>query len=230
MTIAIKPNNFDTTFELDHLPDKCPHCQKSIDPKPIADRLSGVPHEPDCVISVVFYCPDRQCGRSFIADYKRLKSYNCRMRGEFYLKTTHPSTLDTDEMPQAVTELFPLFTDIYWQANKAEKQDLIDIAGPGYRKALEFLLKDYCISKVDTADEKQLIKEMLLGRLINTYVQQDTIKSVAQRAVWLGNDETHYVRKWQDKNLQDLKNLIKLTCNWISNEMEAEKYITDMPR
>ena len=34
----------------------------------------------------------------------------------------------------------------------------------------------------------------------------------------LGDDETHYERRWIDKDLNDLKNLIRLTVNWIANE------------
>jgi hypothetical protein len=52
---------------------------------------------------------------------------------------------------------------------------------------------------------------------------------MAKRAAWLGNDETHYVRKWEDHDLEDLKSLIKVTGNWIEMEAITKKYIGDMP-
>jgi hypothetical protein len=44
----------------------------------------------------------------------------------------------------------------------------------------------------------------------------------------LGNDETHYVREWADKDLQDLKRIIKVTLHWLEMEAEHEKYESEM--
>ena len=55
------------------------------------------------------------------------------------------------------------------------------------------------------------------------------IQTVAKRALWLGNDETHYLRKWEDKDLTDLRKLIDLTIHWIEMEKLSEEYIEDMP-
>jgi hypothetical protein len=51
---------------------------------------------------------------------------------------------------------------------------------------------------------------------------------MAERATWLGNDETHYVRKWEDKDINDLKILIKVTLHWIEMELLTEQYKTEM--
>ena len=56
------------------------------------------------------------------------------------------------------------------------------------------------------------------------------VKSCAQRATWLGNDETHYVRKWENKNINDLKLLIRLTCNWVTNNILTEEIVANMER
>lgn len=47
-------------------------------------------------------------------------------------------------------------------------------------------------------------------------------------AVWLGNDETHYYRRWEDKDINDLKLLIKLTANWIEIKELTKNYSEDM--
>jgi hypothetical protein len=77
--------------------------------------------------------------------------------------------------------------------------------------------------------EKEKILKMQLGNCIKTYVTDERIKSVSKRAVWLGNDETHYIRKWETKNLQDLKKLIELTVHWIEMEKLTESFETEMP-
>lgn len=99
------------------------------------------------------------------------------------------------EFSNTITEISPSFDKIYNEAYKAEQQDLEEICGVGYRKALEFLIKDYLISKGE--ENEETIKNAPLGQCIQNYVNDDRIKKVAKRAAWLGNDETHYVRKWE---------------------------------
>jgi hypothetical protein len=70
---------------------------------------------------------------------------------------------------------------------------------------------------------------MQLGNCIAEYVKNDRISQTAARATWLGNDETHYVRKWEDKDVKDLKNLIGLTVRWIEMEQMTDDAIKDMP-
>lgn len=55
------------------------------------------------------------------------------------------------------------------------------------------------------------------------------VKTTAKRATWLGNDETHYVRKWADKDLSDLKLLLDLTIHWIAAEILTKKFEASMP-
>jgi hypothetical protein len=96
----------------------------------------------------------------------------------------------------------------------------------GYRKALEFLVKDYLKIKLpgSTID----IEKKLLGKCIDELIDNPNIKAMAKRAAWLGNDETHYTRKWEDKDISDLKKLIKLTVHWIVLEKMTEQYQAEM--
>ena len=54
-------------------------------------------------------------------------------------------------------------------------------------------------------------------------------KKQSARAAWLGNDEVHYVRKWQDKDIEDLKRLIRLTEAWVLHSLLTDDYLADMP-
>ncbi|WBX72977.1 DUF4145 domain-containing protein [Tenacibaculum pacificus] len=116
---------------------------------------------------------------------------------------------------------------IYNEAYSAEQQNLKEICGVGYRKALEFLIKDYVI--LNNKEKEDKILKMGLGNCIKDLVTDDRVKSVSKRAVWLGNDETHYVRRWETKNLEDLKKLISLTVHWIEMEKLTESFETEMP-
>jgi len=115
---------------------------------------------------------------------------------------------------------------IYNEAFQAEQYRLTQICGPGYRKALEFLIKDYAIKKHPTK-EQTILKEQLMPCITNYTI--DNIKKVAKRAAWLGNDETHYIRKWENNDLQDLKKLVELTVHWIEMEELTKSLESDMP-
>lgn len=108
--------------------------------------------------------------------------------------------------------------------------NLNQICGVGYRKALEFLIKDYLISKESDAQTIENIKSKFLNNCIQDNVQNENIKNVAKRAVWLGNDETHYIRVWADKDVNNLKQLIDLTVRWIENEVETERVLQEMQK
>ena len=110
----------------------------------------------------------------------------------------------------------------------AEAYGLTEVCGAGYRKALEFLVKDYLIqvSPQDASD----IKKEFLGTCIKARVQDVKVKQCAELAAWLGNDETHYERRWVGKDLGDLKLLIDLTVHWVSSELLTQKYSASMQK
>jgi hypothetical protein len=65
---------------------------------------------------------------------------------------------------------------------------------------------------------------------IKEFVTDTRVRTTAERATWLGNDETHYIRKWEDKDLQDMKRLITLTSYWIQSEHLTKSAIAEMPQ
>jgi len=79
-----------------------------------------------------------------------------------------------------------------------------------------------------TQASKEGIEKELLSATIKNRVNDPNVKVCAERAAWLGNDATHYVRKWEDKDISDLKTLITLTVNWITNAVLTERYLKDM--
>ena len=82
---------------------------------------------------------------------------------------------------------------------------------------MEFLVKDYAISSHPKCQEQ--IESSLLSKCITDYIDNEKIKTLAKASAWIGNDETHYVRKHQDYNVQDLKRFIKATVAYIESEL-----------
>ncbi|MGC1476531.1 MAG: hypothetical protein WA804_11835, partial [Terriglobales bacterium] len=176
------------------------------------------------VIERVFVCPLHSCQHLFIGRYYRQPS------GNFYLRQTTPTEPQRYSPPPEVQQISPDFCAIYDQAQKAEQLGWDLVSGPGYRKALEFLVKDYLTSLQTTDAAKKEIAELALMPCIKKYVTDSRMKATAERATWLGNDETHYIRKWDDKDLQDLKKFILLTCFWIQSEHLTSSGIAEMPQ
>jgi hypothetical protein len=147
--------------------------------------------------------------------------------GNFELIRTYLGIHQGKTFPDIIKNISENFIETYRQASVAEQNDLDQICGPGYRKALEFLIKDYIIYK--DISLKESVEKLLLGKCIDAYITNDKIKDIAKRAAWLGNDETHYIRKWIHKDINDLKMLIDLTIHWIEMENLTEQMISSMP-
>jgi hypothetical protein len=131
--------------------------------------------------------------------------------------------------PEEIVRISGEFIEIYGQAAAAEAVGLSLICGPGYRKALEFLIKDFTKSLAAADADREIIEHLQLGPCISRFVDDGRLKAMALRAAWLGNDETHYVRKWATKDLSDLKKLIDLTVHWVSSAILTRELEASMP-
>jgi len=212
-------------------PNECPLCHYAVNPEEQAWSLAGPPlTDTQTILEIVYRCPRHECGHLFIGQFRlprkagRVSSLSHNV--QFMLFNVHPSTPPRSNFPDEVQTISQDFVVIYTQAAAAQAHRLTQIAGVGYRKALEFLIKDYCISLHPNDAEE--IKKKFLGVCINDHVDDANIKECAKRATWLGNDETHYVRKWGDKDIEDLKTLIQLTVGWINNALLTKRYLGDM--
>lgn len=186
----------------------CPSCGALISPVYLAMHPGG---------ALFCQCPVHDCKSLFLIKI---------IKGVPYVLPNHD--LSKKVFSETIQSVSTSFVTIYNEAYAAEQMSLNEICGVGYRKALEFLIKDYaCKDKCD--EEVNAIRANKLSKCIEDYVTDLRIKAVAKRAVWLGNDETHYVRKWEGKDVHDLKCIIDLVIRWIEQEIETASLLKDMP-
>lgn len=210
-------------FVLDAFPDTCPICGYAID----ARFKYGYQFDKDVrLIEALFQCPRLDCQHLFIGYFRATAVESGTSAKIFSLQRLEPKNFKGRIFSDEINSTSKNFVTIFNQAQQAETLGLSEIAGPGYRKALEFLVKDYAIIRYPETSNK--IKQKFLASVINDHVSDAKIKSTAKRATWLGNDETHYYRKWEDKELRDMKILIDLTLHWIESEALTRKYEEDM--
>lgn len=204
---------------INEIPNVCPICHVTIEPEPLAGTSASVGFN---WMEMYFRCTNKRCKRQFTALFR-----SAGLRGSFLNYEYERSVPAEPKIPvfdEIVKTLSPDFVRVYGQAVAAEAYGLTDVAGPGFRKSLEFLVKDYAIHlKPEAAEE---IKAAALATVIQKHLSGDKVPVVSLRAAWLGNDETHYERRWADKDLQDLKRLIGATVHFIA----LEEMVVDLPK
>lgn len=227
----------------DSEPNHCPICKRTIEP--VVSSKGYIGRKP-LALRIAWKCPSKECGHAFMGVY-RYTSDIAGLGPYFVLASLEPLSPTKVVRQENIAEVSPAYYNIKDDASAAEQYGLIHVAGPGYRKALEFLVKDYVTrddrerlsAAVDAGDlEAQAaaqenvdaIEGRLLGAVIAESIADNDIREIAKRAAWIGNDETHYIRKWTEHDLQDLKNLVDLTEHFIDTRERARKYRAEMDR
>ncbi len=203
----------------------CPICKAKISPVYIASSLDS----PDSV-SVFDYC--RNCNNTFVTKYSA--SYSEKKFGGRYLYIatspiySEPNRFSRQDFDEKIIRLSPQFDKVYNQALAAESSGLDEIAGLGYRKALEFLIKDY--AKHEHPDDEDSIKTKPLAQCIKLYIDNPQIITLAERSAWIGNDEAHYIRKQEDRDVSDMKAFIQAIVCFIGMILITEDAASMTPK
>lgn len=200
------PNMHQTIFA----PTECPYCHKSIDP--IISGVSTKVAETD-TFGVLFQCSS--CKKYFFEAYNKT-SVSVTPSPLGYKPTLKLNI----NIPDEIKTVSPKFVEIYTQALTADHYGLNEISGIALRKAIEFLIKDYLISyKKHPEDE---VKKLLLGKAINL-IDNPKIQVLARATSWIGNDETHYERRYEDRDVHDMKRFITALLHFISFEFVLDE-------
>lgn len=166
-----------------HKPAECPHCGIHCN----ADIVGRHFHKADPAIAfIIFKCT--ACSKFFSAVYTvkdNISSICC----------VAPSKVSRfrDELIEALS---PKFIEIYNQALLARDNGSYDLAGIGYRKALEILIKDYAITELHK--DESSVSKMKLVDAISDYLGDRELISSADVVRYLGNDYAHYKRRYDD--------------------------------
>lgn len=202
-------------------PEYCPHCGKNISPEKIyVSDSEDIYSSGDARFVVTFRCSRSACKKYFAVEYIFTSpSKLCSIAKYSYRPPIKV------KLPENIEKVSPVFVEIYSQATVAESEALNQIAGVGYRKAAEFLIKDYAISK--NKDDEEKIKAIMLGQVIAEYLNDfPKIQALAKSVAWIGNDETHYVRRHDDKDIQDLKKFILSAAQFIAADYDADEALS----
>lgn len=198
--------------------DNCPLCHEGIEPIIYGGSIDVINKK----LYLSLHCGCRKCKNSFLARYKPISLVNEQPTFEFeaILDFCEPFTVEQKKFTENIRKLSPTFVKIYSQAARAEEINLNEIAGMGYRKSIEYLIKDYAIHYHQ--DDSVKISRMNLLQCINKYIEDEKLKQLAIASTWLGNDETHYVRIHEDYDINDLKSFLNSTISLIECHLNAD--------
>lgn len=196
-------------------PSICPMCSHAISPVFISLALNSSEEG-----SIMYHCG--ACTNSFISYFKYSKSHS---DGYYYFQRFYrhePRHFVTCDFPRIISDLSERFVLTYNQAAQAESLGLLEIAGPGYRKSLEILIKDYAIKKFPDKSDLIINPTYTLSQCIKDYIDVERIKNPSIAASWLGNDATHYTKRHIDQDLKELKQYIETVIYFVQFDLSAD--------
>ncbi len=210
------------TCEIYELPTFCPRCRTDAVPTLLgAATISAAPDEwmfP--TLNVPVRC--QRCNLAYIAEYYGDPVNVGPQMGDveitYTFKRTIPNAFPSRELATTLQRISPRFTQVYGEAAAAEYDSLYEVAGVGYRRALEILVKDYLIAR--DPDNRPEVHKTWLSNCIEKFIEDPTIQDLARRANIIATDFAHYER-YGANELKDLVTLIDLVGAWIVLQEET---------
>lgn len=207
-------------------PNICPHCHIVNNPH---EQWHVMTKDTDDIPTVItaWKCSNDKCFRVFLASYKQAGSgfsfnrfLNGLPKGPDWPKPILDLKSGNRKEPESQEQT--RFIKTYLQSLVAENSGLDELAGMGYRKAIEYLVKDWAIQT--KAEDKEKIESSWLASVINDYYSGD-LKEILERASWLGNDQAHYNRIFEEFDIDILKELIALIMVELDRQHKKKHYI-----
>lgn len=220
MQIKMHGTNLDFYVDLSQ-PNQCPHCNKQIAPRYI-DAHFTQSDDASNYSSIAFWsCP--ACAKVFGVTYdinETSKNMNGLEIFDTTIGNTYPPLLNVIAVDARISEISPHFAELFQHAQIAKACGLLELAGMGFRKALECLLKDSLISLHIV--EKEKAKELSLVNSIKAFSDNPRLQKAANQARVIGNDYTHYEARYEGYDIEVLMKLIKITIHWLSMEFDTQ--------
>lgn len=125
----------------------------------------------------------------------------------------YPSTQIEPYKNENLAAISERFIDMYNQALQAEYNQNFELAAIGFRSSLEILVKDYAIQEL--GEPAETVAKQSLCNAIATYLQQADLVNTADVVRILGNDYTHYKRKYPEHDFVLLKKYMEIFLSQI---------------
>lgn len=182
------------------IPQSCPLC--GIGNNPTTHEVGRLEIQEGYVFTLHHRCP--ACKKYHMTNQEYLSQDD---KTTMILVYPNKVVIDIDDL---FIEHAPKFVEFYSEAVEAEKMGLENIAGTGYRSAIECLIKDYALAF--ELDDKEYLSDpkLTFNNAIDRYVKNDDLLKGALHFIrTVGNDYTHW-NKSTSISLPQLKNYVDI--------------------
>lgn len=182
------------------IPQSCPLC--GIGNNPTTHEVGRLEIQEGYVFTLHHRCP--ACKKYHMTNQEYLNQDD---KTTMILVYPNKVVIDIDDL---FIEHAPRFVEFYSEAVEAEKMGLENIAGTGYRSAIECLIKDYAL--VFELDDKEYLSDpkLTFNNAIDRYVKNDDLLKGALHFIrTVGNGYTHW-NKSTSISLPQLKNYVDI--------------------
>lgn len=198
------PNSGGTTDFKMKKPMWCPYCQVFEDGIQVNQVMYSRGSSQFLGI-IVLRCA--HCGKLYALHYELdLQAKN----GEFC--GMYPEQQVTFHNP-VIEKCSPRFAELYSQALRCQVHGDLDLAAVGMRSALEILVKDYAQQELGKSFDE--VKNKKLISAISEYLGEQELVSSADVIRIIGNDYTHYERKYPECDFDVLKKYMEIFISLI---------------
>ncbi len=191
------------TYFDSEIPLECPYCGSYLTPQVIGYTYGHMEHV------YLFYFHNDCCDKPTYALYD---VHIGNRVGKFL--SLYPAYEKKATLPESLSIISPRFVELYNNCYFAEQKGFLELAGSGYRNALEVLIKDYAVKELNKPEDE--VCKVKLGKAIEFYMPNLPLKQTADVIRILGNDYTHYQRHFEDLDFQHLKNYLDIFINHIN--------------
>ena len=198
------------------IPKTCPLC--GIGNNPTTNEVGRLDIQEGYIFTLHHRCP--ACKKYHMTNQEYLNQDD-----KTTMALVYPNKVVSD-IDRLFIEHAPRFVEFYSEAVEAEKMGLENIAGTGYRSAVECLIKDYALDfKLD--DKEYLSNPKLsFNNAIDRYVKDDELLKGALHFIReVGNDYTHW-DKSSSISLLTMKHYVEIIIQIFKSKFMM-KYLPD---
>lgn len=197
-------------------PATCPYCGYGTD-APVLSRNTF--HMGGNIFMLAGTCKCTHCNKTFFfACYRNLAE-----TPDAPCSFCFPENSFIPYRNDVLSNISERFIQMYNQALNAEFNGSLDLAAIGYRSSLEILVKDYAISELGVSEDEAAKKSLCDS--IGTYLKQEELVKTADVVRILGNDYTHFKRKYPEFDFT----LLKYYMDIFIKQIEAQYMVKHPP-
>lgn len=209
------------------VPNECPICHISIYPH-LLTAFSIPSNTPPDYASFFFSCPNcnKVYGTSAEIYFQNFSTHSFICDLSTKEASFSPCIPKIPPLPLNLQqEAFKKFQAVYKDTYSADSYGLFEVAGMGYRKCIEFLIKDFLLLTHPEKRETVENPKIMLGNLIKDHMKEDDLSSLQLKLSnynKLATDEVHYI-KHSGFGIDTIREFFNYLVKLIDDNLEGRK-------